>query len=239
MLALQLNFVTREQLIAATSKWTRDRSRSIAEILSSDGVLSDQESTLLSSLVDMHLARHGNDPRRTLASIDVPSEARTLVEAAGDATMLETINHLAEVDPHETIAPATPEKTGAAKEGAEDIAAHQTMGPGETGTAKPQADPTVKFPTPLDSSGKVGAAAATAPGGAAGASRYTVIKPYQRGGLGQVSIARDEEINREVALKEILPKHADSEEARARFVLEAEVTGSLEHPGVVPLYGLG
>ncbi|MEQ8836689.1 MAG: serine/threonine-protein kinase, partial [Lacipirellulaceae bacterium] len=64
-------------------------------------------------------------------------------------------------------------------------------------------------------------------------------KPFQRGGLGQVSIAQDQEINREVALKEILPKHADSLEARSRFLVEAEITGSLEHPGVVPVYGLG
>src|SRR5262249_28244291 len=51
--------------------------------------------------------------------------------------------------------------------------------------------------------------------------------------------ARDEELNREVALKEIQPRHADHPESRARFLLEAEITGSLEHPGIVPVYGLG
>src|SRR6185437_5100123 len=34
-------------------------------------------------------------------------------------------------------------------------------------------------------------------------------------------------------------QHADREDARSRFVLEGEVTGRLEHPGVVPVYGLG
>ena len=54
-----------------------------------------------------------------------------------------------------------------------------------------------------------------------------------------MSIALDEELHREIALKEILPAHADNEENRTRFVREAEITGALEHPGVVPVYSLG
>jgi len=54
-----------------------------------------------------------------------------------------------------------------------------------------------------------------------------------------VFIAQDEELRREVALKEIQARHADSPHSRARFVQEAEVTGGLEHPGIVPVYGLG
>ena len=34
-------------------------------------------------------------------------------------------------------------------------------------------------------------------------------------------------------------RYADDSEARQRFLVEAEITGSLEHPGVVPVYGLG
>jgi len=34
-------------------------------------------------------------------------------------------------------------------------------------------------------------------------------------------------------------KHADDVESRARFLLEAEITGGLEYPGIVPVYGLG
>jgi serine/threonine-protein kinase len=54
-----------------------------------------------------------------------------------------------------------------------------------------------------------------------------------------VFVARDEELGREVALKEIQERYADDPHSRARFLLEAEVTGRLEHPGVVPVYGLG
>ena len=49
----------------------------------------------------------------------------------------------------------------------------------------------------------------------------------------------DAELNREVALKQILDHHADDPASRQRFLVEAEVTGGLEHPGIVPVYGLG
>jgi serine/threonine-protein kinase len=42
-----------------------------------------------------------------------------------------------------------------------------------------------------------------------------------------------------VALKQILDAHADDEASRRRFLVEAEITGGLEHPGIVPVYGLG
>ena len=52
-------------------------------------------------------------------------------------------------------------------------------------------------------------------------------------------VAADSELNREVALKQILDHHADDPTSRRRFLLEAEITGGLEHPGIVPVYGLG
>jgi serine/threonine protein kinase/Tfp pilus assembly protein PilF len=69
--------------------------------------------------------------------------------------------------------------------------------------------------------------------------RFRVLRPHARGGLGAVFVALDEELHREVALKQILHQHADDPTNRQRFVLEAEITGGLEHPGIVPVYGLG
>jgi serine/threonine-protein kinase len=69
--------------------------------------------------------------------------------------------------------------------------------------------------------------------------RFRVLRPHARGGLGEVSVALDEELHREVALKQILDKHAYDPTSRVRFVREAEITGGLEHPGIVPVYGLG
>jgi eukaryotic-like serine/threonine-protein kinase len=74
---------------------------------------------------------------------------------------------------------------------------------------------------------------------AADGQRFRVLRPHARGGLGAVFVALDAELNRELALKQILDQHADDPTSRARFLLEAEITGGLEHPGIVPIYGLG
>jgi hypothetical protein len=69
--------------------------------------------------------------------------------------------------------------------------------------------------------------------------RFRVLRPHARGGLGAVFVALDGELHREVALKQILDHHADDPASRQRFLVEAEITGGLEHPGIVPVYGLG
>ena len=69
--------------------------------------------------------------------------------------------------------------------------------------------------------------------------RFRKVNAHAAGALGQVYIARDLELRRKVALKEIKDNYADNPDARSRFVLEAEITGRLEHPGVVPVYGMG
>src|SRR4029077_11078475 len=69
--------------------------------------------------------------------------------------------------------------------------------------------------------------------------RFRILRPHARGGLRAVFVALDSELHREVALKQILEKHADDPVSRQRFIAEAEITGGLEHPGVVPVYGLG
>jgi eukaryotic-like serine/threonine-protein kinase len=77
-------------------------------------------------------------------------------------------------------------------------------------------------------------------GGAVGnGQRFRILRPHARGGLGAVFVAIDAELNREVALKQILDQHADNSISRSRFLVEAQITGGLEHPGIVPVYGLG
>jgi serine/threonine-protein kinase len=71
------------------------------------------------------------------------------------------------------------------------------------------------------------------------AGRYRPLRPLGKGGLGEVFVALDGELNREVALKEVQARHLGSPATVARFRREAEVTGHLEHPGVIPVYGLG
>jgi serine/threonine-protein kinase len=93
--------------------------------------------------------------------------------------------------------------------------------------------------TPTADDGDAGRTASYAPGADGPAGRFRLLRPHARGGLGAVFVALDTELHREVALKQILEKHADDPISRQRFLTEAEVTGNLEHPGVVPVYALG
>jgi serine/threonine protein kinase len=96
---------------------------------------------------------------------------------------------------------------------------------------------TVDFsPTPITNSG-----AAVRSGGSKPkeTTRFHPIKLHAKGGLGAVFLARDAELGRTVALKEIQEKHSLDRSSQDRFVAEAIVTGALEHPGIVPVYGLG
>ncbi len=68
---------------------------------------------------------------------------------------------------------------------------------------------------------------------------YRKLRFHARGGLGEIYIADDEELQRDVVLKFIRPKHRDRRDCREQFQLEAEVTARLDHPGVVPVYGFG
>jgi formylglycine-generating enzyme required for sulfatase activity len=89
-----------------------------------------------------------------------------------------------------------------------------------------QSQPHFSVPTPLprETSG---------PG-----ARYVIEGFFDEGALGKVYLGKDRELDREVALKHIQQKWAEDPDCRRRLVSEAKITGSLEHAGVVPVYGL-
>ena len=68
--------------------------------------------------------------------------------------------------------------------------------------------------------------------------RYTLTRLHARGGIGRVWLARDSSLGREVALKELQPDRIDEPAFWSRFLKEAQITGQLEHPGIVPVYEL-
>jgi serine/threonine-protein kinase len=68
--------------------------------------------------------------------------------------------------------------------------------------------------------------------------RYTLTHLHAQGGLGQVWLARDTDLGREVALKELKPERTGHPAVTARFVEEARITSQLQHPGIVPIYEL-
>jgi serine/threonine-protein kinase len=69
-------------------------------------------------------------------------------------------------------------------------------------------------------------------------ARYRPRSFHARGNLGEVFLAIDAEVHRPVALKFIQRRIAVDPAALRRFRLEAEITGRLEHPGIVPVYGV-
>jgi serine/threonine protein kinase/tetratricopeptide (TPR) repeat protein len=70
-------------------------------------------------------------------------------------------------------------------------------------------------------------------------SRYTEFELLRTGGMGEIYRGIDNECQRPVAIKKIRREFQDDYEVRARFHAEAELTASLEHPGIIPIYGQG
>jgi serine/threonine protein kinase len=66
--------------------------------------------------------------------------------------------------------------------------------------------------------------------------RYHIMNEIARGGMGAIIKAHDRDLRRPVAMKVMLH---DGKEHRLRFVEEAQITGQLEHPGIVPVHELG
>lgn len=65
---------------------------------------------------------------------------------------------------------------------------------------------------------------------------YTIDKQIGTGGFGEVYVAKQDVINRDVAIKVILPLYANRADFIQRFQQEAELVAKLEHPHIVPLY---
>lgn len=88
--------------------------------------------------------------------------------------------------------------------------------------------------------GKVRAALPHLPtsGGVITRTEYQRLTPFARGGLGEVLLAHDALVGRDVAVKRLLSRD-EHPERRKRFLREAAITARLEHPGIAPVYGVG
>lgn len=66
--------------------------------------------------------------------------------------------------------------------------------------------------------------------------QYAIQRELGRGGMGIVLLARDEKLDRSVALKVLPPHLADDPDTRERFLREARMAAQLSHPNIVPVY---
>jgi tRNA A-37 threonylcarbamoyl transferase component Bud32 len=70
-------------------------------------------------------------------------------------------------------------------------------------------------------------------------ARYTRRHRIATGGMGEVWLAHDEVLNRDVAVKYLKPEYADDEGFRTRFLQEARSAAPLHHPGIATVFDFG
>ncbi len=211
LLALQNGLIDQSQLMLALQAWTRDKTRSLADHLQARGDLTAAKRAILDALAEVHLEAHGDDVEKSLAAVPTDHATRTGLASLGEP----------EIDA--ALTRVTGGKHGQTTNVDDDPHRTLNLAAGES-----------------TGDGQRGRSSILAVGGSTGdGQRFHVLRPHARGGLGEVSVALDAELNREVALKQMLDSHANDPASRRRFVLEAEITGGLEHPGIVPVYGLG
>ena len=68
---------------------------------------------------------------------------------------------------------------------------------------------------------------------------YTIEGEIGRGGMGVVYRARDERLQRRVAIKVLPPELAFQQDIRQRFTREAQTAARLSHPHIVPIHSVG
>src|SRR5262245_20124110 len=69
--------------------------------------------------------------------------------------------------------------------------------------------------------------------------RYQFLRSLAKGGMGEILLAKDTRIARQVAVKVLKEGLRVKRDYRSRFLLEARLQGQLEHPAIVPVHDLG
>src|SRR5688572_4717618 len=100
ILALQMDFISREQLITAMHAWVLAKDRSLAQHLVEAGALRDEYHKLLEPLVDAHIRRHGDDPQQSLASVSsIDSSLRSALQDVDDPQLRASLDQVSIVRP--------------------------------------------------------------------------------------------------------------------------------------------
>ena len=201
ILALQMDFITRDGLIDGMQAWTLAKTQSLGEVLVDRELMPQSQRDVLEQLVDAHLAQHGGDAQQSLQGLSSAGITSEALQIISDPDVQASLLH---------VPGAADREAGTLSQ----VASATDFDAEDRTLVEPQRSNQPEL-------------------------RFQILRPHAEGGLGRVSIAVDREFNREVAFKEIKSQHRSSQDAQQRFLLEAQVTGGLEHPGIVPVYGLG
>src|SRR4051812_42568035 len=104
ILAVQMDFVTRDALIGAMNAWVLDKQNPLAQILVNQGALAQDEHALLESLIHKNLERHGDDPLRSLNALSVVGSVRQDLELVADPDVQASLAHIAVGSPAMSLA---------------------------------------------------------------------------------------------------------------------------------------
>src|SRR4051794_29499237 len=85
ILAVQLDFITRDALIAAMNAWVLDKTSPLGQILCEQKALTADNRAWLEAGVDRHLALHGNDAEKSLAAVGTVASIRQDMQQIADA----------------------------------------------------------------------------------------------------------------------------------------------------------
>src|SRR5262249_27002819 len=160
LMALQMDFITRDDLIAAMRDWALQKSAPLGQILVEHKALSSERRRMLDALVAERIEQHNGDTQKSLESLPTNGEAKAALAMVPDLDVQSSLSRLRAQDGKyaQDGKPASP--------------------PDPCSTLTQAAVPEEPV-------------------------RYRPLRTHARGGLGQVYIAMDEELHREVALKEI------------------------------------
>src|SRR5438105_4002948 len=99
ILALQMDFISRDQLVAAMNTWVLEKSRPLGSILVEQQALGQNEHALLDALVEKHLERHDNDPEKSLAVLSSVGSVRDDLERVADSDLQASLAHVSAASP--------------------------------------------------------------------------------------------------------------------------------------------
>lgn len=97
ILALQMDFISRESLIKAMNDWVLEKQKRLGEILVANDALSPQNRDLLEQMVDAHVESHGGDPKKSLVSLSSVESVRDDLAKLDDSDIQETVSYISNV----------------------------------------------------------------------------------------------------------------------------------------------
>ena len=94
ILALQMDFISRDALVKAMHAWVLDKAKPLSQILVEQGAMSAARCALLEPLVQEHIQQHGNDPEKSLAAVSSVGSAREELKRIADPDVQASLIHL-------------------------------------------------------------------------------------------------------------------------------------------------